>query len=61
MLVCFPLDSNIGGEKKTLIFVLAENDDPATTSAIFDLLFFSLNRADRCLPLIDEDLFSYKV
>ncbi|KAG6417211.1 hypothetical protein SASPL_119364 [Salvia splendens] len=43
------------------IFDIPENDDPATTSAIFDLLFYSLNRADRCLPLIDEDLFTYKV
>ncbi|XP_047941394.1 uncharacterized protein LOC125188528 isoform X2 [Salvia hispanica] len=43
------------------IFDIPENDDPATTSAIFNLLFFSLDRADRCLPLIDEDLFTYKV
>ncbi|XP_057808758.1 uncharacterized protein LOC131023231 [Salvia miltiorrhiza] len=41
------------------IFDIPENDDPATTSAIFDLLFYCLERADRNLPA--RDLFTDKV
>lgn len=37
----------------------AENNDPATTLAVFDMLVYCLERADRNLPA--KDMFSVKV
>lgn len=41
------------------IFDIPENNDPATTSAIFDMLIYCLERADRNLPA--KDMFADKV
>ncbi|KAH6803519.1 hypothetical protein C2S51_031766 [Perilla frutescens var. frutescens] len=41
------------------IFDIPENNDPATTSTIFDMLIYCLERADRNLPV--KDLFAEKV
>ncbi|KAH6759733.1 hypothetical protein C2S52_009862 [Perilla frutescens var. hirtella] len=41
------------------IFDIPENNDPATTSTIFDMLIYCLERADRNLPV--KDLFADKV